>query len=143
MSMPLIENRVLILRLSFRLLSKIASMVMGLPFAIYHDLVEDEPEVNDAVTVPQRIHCRETWPSRTIGKVAIAYVVSVTYVIPLTLIVCCYTGVLRHIYRHQTTLNARNPFANVVTAGNLPPLAAVPIDAAAVSVDCLRRLEHR
>ena len=98
-------------------MSIVASLVLGLPFAVYHDLVGDEPVLDGK---PQGLHCREVWPSKVIGKIAITYVVIITYVLPLTLIVTCYTGVLRNLYRQQARHSANGPAGSALVSIQTP-----------------------
>ena len=75
-------------------------MLLSIPFAVYHDL-EKAPDCGT------KIYCRDAWPSRAAEQAATIYVVAVTYVIPLALIVTCYTCILRHLWRKNSLSHRR------------------------------------
>lgn len=74
------------------------SIVLSLPFAIFHKEMQDR----ENTTI-----CGPDWPSQSIDKGATLAVVMTSYVIPLAAIIACYSRILLHLWRGGSNRNSR------------------------------------
>nr|AKQ63059.1 orphan G-protein coupled receptor 54 [Platynereis dumerilii] len=73
----------------------IVSFITATPFAIYSDVTEE-------------FYCREIF-SEAVSRVVLVTVVTTTYIIPLTIIIVCYTFIIRNLLRHSLVTSNNNP----------------------------------
>ncbi|XP_064647301.1 G-protein coupled receptor 54-like [Lineus longissimus] len=85
----------------------IVSFILCIPFFIHNRVVE-------AYHNGPSYFCRDMWPSMFASRLQQALVVSVCYVIPLIIIVICYTLMLRHLWKNDSTRH-RNRFDRPVS----------------------------
>ncbi len=76
------------------------SVVVCVPFAVFHGLIKKNRQATGLAG--SGVLCREMWPSQEAGKVATVAVVTITYVIPMSIIIFCYTRMIRHLWRQST-----------------------------------------
>ncbi|XP_062589307.1 kiSS-1 receptor-like isoform X2 [Saccostrea cucullata] len=79
------------------------SIILSLPFAIFHKEMPDR----ENVTI-----CGADWPNTTIDKGATLAVVMTSYVIPLAAIIACYSRILLHLWKGGSNGSYRQANAN-------------------------------
>lgn len=83
----------------FRLYSVVAvSFLASVPFGVFVDLMIDNQRG------PRIVFCRERWPSIFAVRASQIYVVIVTYIIPLSVIMVCYSLMLKKIWRNKSSI---------------------------------------
>ncbi|XP_041367068.1 G-protein coupled receptor 54-like [Gigantopelta aegis] len=77
----------------------VASLCLSIPFLLFNKEVTEDG---------QHTYCRDDWPNETWRKGVALAVVMTTYVIPLTIIIVCYTQILKHISRRRIRITEEN-----------------------------------
>ncbi|ELU15450.1 hypothetical protein CAPTEDRAFT_74266, partial [Capitella teleta] len=78
----------------------IVSILLCIPFGVFVDTIV-HPDF------PNQLLCRETWPSKLISKLSLVYVVIVNYVIPLMVIMLCYSLMLKRVWKNKTIVKPK------------------------------------
>ncbi|XP_048242108.1 G-protein coupled receptor 54-like [Haliotis rufescens] len=92
----------------------LASFSLSTPYILYYRVVTDYYR-------GPRVYCKAEWPDPRWQRGVTVAVVMATYVLPLTVIILCYTLILKHLWKNKVTSRRDNdphPVVSEGTAGN-------------------------
>ncbi|XP_046555665.1 G-protein coupled receptor 54-like [Haliotis rubra] len=79
----------------------LASFSLSTPYILYYRVVTDYYR-------GPRVYCKAEWPDPRWQRGVTVAVVMATYVLPLTVIILCYTLILKHLWKNKVTTRRDN-----------------------------------
>ncbi|XP_074658675.1 G-protein coupled receptor 54-like [Tubulanus polymorphus] len=70
----------------------IISLLLSIPYGVYHVLKREDSQT----------YCVAAWPSAAVNKIQVLASVVITYVLPLSIIIVCYSAILMTFYRRSS-----------------------------------------